>query len=150
MRYLLLILSVLSISSMHAQAAEDSVEIDLQVGDSVVIGACTRSTFTHLDFYRKTRWVGNEPVYDTATGDGFYKSYFGGGDFNIYELPAEYSMQHFRVMGLEVLSNKNTGEPMYIMYLEGPEPNSVIWVDFYEALESGEIQIDEKLLIPRD
>jgi hypothetical protein len=36
------------------------------------------------------------------------------------------------------------------MYLEGPEPNSVIWVDFYEALESGEIQIDEKLLIPRD
>jgi len=150
MRYLLLILSVLSISSMHAQAAEDSVEIDLQVGDSIVIGACTRSTFTHLDFYRKTRWVGNEPVYDTATGDGFYKSYFGGGDFSIYELPPEYSMQHFRVMGLEVLSNKNTGEPMYIMYLEGPEPNSVIWVDFYEALESGEIQIDEKLLIPRD
>ena len=126
------------------------MEIDLQVGDSIVIGACTRSTFTHLDFYRKTRWVGNEPVYDTTTGDGFYKSYFGGGDFNIYELPAEYSMQHFRVMGLEVLSNKNTVEPMYIMYLEGPEPNSVIWVDFYEALESGEIQIDEKLLIPRD
>ncbi len=44
-------------------------------------------------------------------------------------------------MGMEVLSNKNTGEPMYIMYLKGSEPNSVIWVDFYEALDAGEIKV---------
>ncbi|MCC7299004.1 MAG: hypothetical protein IT244_11780, partial [Bacteroidia bacterium] len=85
---------------------EDSIEVELRVGDSMEIGACPSPFFTHLDLFRKTRWEVGEDAYDTATGNGFYKSFFSSGDFNASELPADFSKKHFVVMGMEVLSNK--------------------------------------------
>lgn len=122
----------------YAQA-QSTVEVDVEVGDTVEIKSCPAPFFKHLDLFRKTRWEGNEPAYDTATGEGFYKSFFSTGDFNAEELSADFSGKKFAIMGMEVLTNKNTGEPMYILYLQGPLPNSVIWVDFYEALDENEI-----------
>lgn len=125
-------------SDMHAQP---TIEVDVEVGDTVEIKSCPAPYFKHLDLFRKTRWVGNEPAYDTATGDGFYKSFFSTGDFNAEELSADFSGKKFAIMGMEVLNNKNTGEPMYVLYLQGPLPNSIIWVDFYEALDENEITV---------
>lgn len=140
MRLLVLMLTLVLASGLKAQAV-DSVEIDVKVGDTVEINACPAPFFKYLDYFRKTRWIGNEPAYDTATGEGFYKSFFSTGDFNAAELSADFSGKRFGILGMEVLSNKKTGEPMYILYLNGPEPNSIIWVDFYEALAEREIDI---------
>jgi len=78
------------------------------------------------------------PAYDTATGNGFYQSFFKG-DYDAAELPSSYSGQKMVILGVEVLKNKNTGKDMNIMYLYGDIPNSIIWVDFDEAMATGEI-----------
>ncbi len=123
-----------------AQKSSDSVEIVVNVGDSIEIGSCKGDHFQHLDYFRKTRFIKTEKPYDTASGDGFYASFFTSGDFDMFELPASYKGKTFVVLGLEVLSNKKTGNPMHVMYLKGSDPNSIIWVDFYEAVESAEIK----------
>lgn len=118
---------------------DDTLEIELAVGDSMEIGICPGDHYLYLDFFRKTRWAGNEEPYDTSTGHGFYQSFFTSGDFNALELEPSYRGRRFAILGMEVLVNKNTGADMAVMYLTGPEPNSVIWVDYYDALEKKEI-----------
>jgi hypothetical protein len=115
-----------------------AVEIDIGRGDTAVIGKTSASVFFHLDMYRRTRWEPGAPAYDTSTGNGFYKSFFKG-DYDAAELPSSYSGQKMVVLGVEVLMNKNTGKDMNIMYLYGDIPNSIIWVDFDEAMATGEI-----------
>lgn len=39
--------------------------------------------------------------------------------------------------------NKNTGKPMNVMYLKADLPNAVIWVDFDEAFENGELKLPQ-------
>lgn len=119
----------------------DSVEVELKTGDTVMIGNCSSDHFEHLDMYRKTRWEGKEPAYDTSSGEGFFASFFATGDFDVAELPKAYSGRLFVILGVEVLMNKNTGKPMNVMYLQGDLPNSVIWVDFDEAFGSGELKM---------
>lgn len=131
------------------ETASDSNEVELKVGDSMEIGICPGEHFIHLDYFRKTRWVGGEPAYDTATGNGFYQSFFTTGDFNALELPPEFSGRRFAILGMEVLVNKNTGEDMGVLYLRGPDPHSVIWVDFKEALEKSEIGLPGQVMLPR-
>jgi hypothetical protein len=114
-------------------------EVELKVGDSMEIGSCAGEYFQHIDYFKKTRFSDDKIAYDTATGQGFYKSFFTTGDFDAAELPAAFSGRRFAIMGMEVLANTNTGKEMGILYLRGPDPHSVIWVDFSEALEAGEL-----------
>ncbi|MBL7811709.1 MAG: hypothetical protein JNL57_05755 [Bacteroidetes bacterium] len=141
MSRILILLPFVFFGSLQGQT--DSVERMIQRGDSLIVGTCYGSNFKHLDMYRKTRWQGNEPTYDTATGTGFFASFFATGDFDVAELPASYSRRKFEVIGVEVLTRKETGTPLNILYLRGDLPNSVIWVDFDEAFDSGEIRIPE-------
>jgi hypothetical protein len=113
-------------------------EIDIGRGDTALIVKTSASVFYHLDMYRRTRWEPGAPEYDTATGNGFYKSFFKG-DYDAAELPSSYSGQKMVILGVEILKNKNTGKDMNIMYLYGDMPNSIIWVDFDEAMATGEI-----------
>jgi hypothetical protein len=113
-------------------------EIDIGRGDTALIGKTSASVFFHLDMYRRTRWEPGAPAYDTATGNGFYQSFFKG-DYDAAELPSSYSGQKMVILGVEILKNKNTGKDMNIMYLYGDIPNSIIWVDFDEAMATGEI-----------
>lgn len=113
-------------------------EIDIGRGDTAVIGKTSMSEFVHLDIYRRTRWDPDAPGYDTATGNGFYQSFFKG-DYDAAELPALYAGRKLVILGVEILKNKNTGKDMNIMYLHGDVPNSVIWVDFDRAVETKEI-----------
>jgi hypothetical protein len=113
-------------------------EINIGRGDTAVIGKTSAAVFYHLDMYRRTRWEPGAPAYDTATGNGFYKSFFKG-DYDAAELPSSYSGQKMVILGVEVLMNKNTGKDMNIMYLYCDIPNSIIWVDFDEAMATGEI-----------
>jgi hypothetical protein len=113
-------------------------ELDIGRGDTALIGKTSASVFYHLDMYRRTRWEPGSLPYDTATGNGFYQSFFKG-DYDAAELPAGYSGQKMVILGVEILKNKNTGKDMNIMYLYGDIPNSIIWVDFDEALATGEI-----------
>jgi hypothetical protein len=128
----LFFISLFACNAVLAQKNEQ-VEVELKRGDTLQIGKTGGSEFKHLDMYRKTRWAGNEPAYDTATGNGFFQSFFATGDFDVAELPKEYAGRKFVVLGVEVLSNKKTGQPMNIMYLQGEKPNMVIWVDFDKA-----------------
>jgi hypothetical protein len=114
------------------------IEVDIGKGDTAVIGKTSASVFFHLDMYRRTRWEPGAPAYDTATGNGFYQSFFKG-DYDAAELPSSYSGQKMVILGVEVLKNKNTGKDMNVMYLYGDIPNSIIWVDFDEAMATGEI-----------
>jgi hypothetical protein len=120
---------------------EDSLELELQLGDTMEVGACPSPAFKHMDYFKKTRWEGEPIPYDTATGNGFYKSFFTSGDFDIYELPASFSGKKFVIMGMEVLTDKNTGKDIAILYLRGPEPHSVIWVDFEPAIDNKELLV---------
>jgi len=113
-------------------------EINIGRGDTALIGKTSASVFFHLDMYRRTRWEPGAPSYDTTTGNGFYKSFFKG-DYDAAELPSSYSGQKMVILGVEILKNKNTGKDMNIMYLYGDIPNSIIWVDFDEAMATGEI-----------
>lgn len=139
MRPLLILFFVLA-GSLQAQGLEE-VEVEISRGDTLQIGKTKADVFEHLDMYRKTRWAGNEPSYDTATGNGFFQSFFATGDFDVAELPKAYAGRKFVVLGVEVLSNKKTGQPMNIMYLQGEKPNLIIWVDFDKAFESGELKL---------
>lgn len=115
-------------------------EIDIGHLDTAQIGKPTKvDFFEHLDMFRKTRWDKDAPGYDTATGNGFYGSFFKG-DFDVSELPASYKGEKFVILGVEVLKNKNTGQDMNIMYLHSDLENAIIWVDFDKAVESGEIK----------
>ena len=124
-------------------------EIEIGMGDTALIGKPpmdgdkVSGIYYHLDIYRKTRWDPDAPGYDTATGNGFYQAFFKG-DFDAAELPSTYAGKKLVVLGVEVLKNKNTGKDMYIMYLHSDVPNTVIWVDFYEAMATGEISFIPK------
>jgi hypothetical protein len=113
-------------------------EIDIGCGDTAIIGKTSLSEFVNLDIYRRTRWDPEATAYDTATGNGFYQSFFKG-DYDAAELPALYAGRKFVILGVEILKNKNTGKDMNIMYLHGDVENSVIWVDFDRAVETKEI-----------
>ena len=116
----------------------EEVEIEIGKGDTALIGKTSLAEFVHLDIYRRTRWDPDATGYDTATGNGFYQSFFKG-DYDAAELPALYAGRKFVILGVEVLKNKNTGKDMNIMYLHGDVENSVIWVDFDRAVETREI-----------
>jgi len=136
----LFFISLFACNAVLAQKSEQ-VEVELKRGDTLQIGKTGGLEFKHLDMYRKTRWAGNEPSYDTATGNGFFPSFFATGDFDVAELPKQYAGRKFVVLGVEVLSNKKSGQPMNIMYLKGENPNMIIWVDFDKAFESGELKL---------
>ena len=55
--------------------------------------------------------------------------------------PKAYAGRKFVVLGVEVLSNKKTGQPMNIIYLQGEKPKLIIWVDFDKAFETGELKL---------
>ncbi len=138
----LLIIFFLATTGLRAQSA-DSVEVEIARGDTLQIGTVETAFFKHLDMYKKTRWTGTEPAYDTASGEGFFKSFFATGDFDVAELPKAYTGRKFVVLGVEVLQNKNTGQPMNVLYLRGDLPHTVIWVDFDQAFESGELRLPD-------
>ncbi len=117
---------------------EEEIEVEIGRGDTAVIGKTALAEFVHLDIYRRTRWDPDAPGYDTATGNGFYQSFFKG-DYDAAELPSLYAGRKFVILGVEILKNKNTGKDMNIMYLHGDVENSVIWVDFDRAVETREI-----------
>lgn len=141
MRQLLIMFFAMA-GSLQAQTAGE-VEVEISRGDTLQIGKANTGVFEHLDMYRKTRWAGNEPAYDTATGNGFFQSFFATGDFDVTELPKAYAGRRLVVLGVEVLSNKKTGQPMNIMYLQDEKPNTVIWADFDKAFGSGELKLTD-------
>lgn len=144
-------LSSLTSSKSYAQnrppAIPQEEEIEIGKGDTAVLKVPKGAMeYAFIDIYRKTRWAPNDgpnipkstPGYDTATGNGFYADFFEG-DFDVAELPSDFKGKKLVILGVEVLKNKNTGADMNIMYLNSEIPNSVIWVDFDEAVKFNEI-----------
>lgn len=130
--------------------AQQKVEMEIGTGDTAVIGKSNGAeVFAYLDIFRKTRWDPDPlpldsfsmkyPTYDSATGNGFYR-YFFRGDFDAAELPNEFEGRELEILGIEVLVDTKTGGPKNIMYLKSDIPDTVIWVDFDEALKYGEIE----------
>lgn len=139
-----------SVWSQNRHYLEESKEYDVGAGDTAVLGKSKGAeVYAYLDLYRKTRWDPADLVqdsftmkygaYDTATGNGFYR-YFFRGDFDVAELPNEFEGRKFVIIGVEVLKKKETGENINVMYLKGFQENTVIWVDFDDAVKYMEIQ----------
>ncbi len=125
---------------------EEQVEVEIGCGDTAILGVSSRGEgmdFVHIDAYRKTRFTGVEKAYDTATGQGFFESFFRSGDFDAAELPASYAGKALVILGVEEVplttANSQTRWAR-VVYLHGDVRNTVFWVDFDEALASGEIQ----------
>lgn len=138
-------LSIIVIKSNTAQAQTDTlskkdslVEIELSVGDTVTLGDCKETYFEHINYFKKTRFPEFLP-YDTATGNGFYRSFFSTGDFDSRQLSCSFKGKRFAILGLETLKDKKTGEDFTVLYLKGPEEHSVIWVDVAEASDKLEV-----------
>lgn len=116
-------------------------EVQLQVGQYLTIGNTESDVFLHLTYYKKTRIVDTKTPYDTATGKGFFQSFFLEGDFDSKPLPKQFSGRKFTILGMETLVKKETKEAKQVIYLKGDEPNSVIWVDVENAFLAEEILV---------
>lgn len=147
-RFLLLLILFLTVAPFLK--AQQKVEMEIGTGDTAVIGKSKGAeVFAYLDIFRKTRWDPDPlpldsfsmkyPTYDSATGNGFYR-YFFRGDFDAAELPNEFEGRELEILGIEVLVDTKTGDPKNIMYLKSEIPDTVIWVDFDDALKYGEIE----------
>lgn len=146
----LLILLVLFMSVFPYLKAQQKVEMEIGTGDTAVIGKSNGAeVFAYIDIFRKTRWDPDPlpldsfsmkyPTYDSATGNGFYR-YFFRGDFDAAELPNAFEGRELEILGIEVLVDTKTGGLKNIMYLKSGIPDTVIWVDFDDALKYGEIE----------
>ncbi len=139
-----------SLCAQNRPFQEDVKEYEVGAGDTAVLGKSKGAeVYAYLDLYRKTRWDPADLVqdsftlkygaYDSATGNGFYR-YFFRGDFDVAELPNEFKGRKCEILGVEVLKKKETGEDINVMYLKGFQENTVIWVDFDDAVKYMEIE----------
>lgn len=145
-----LILVIFLFAFMPQLMAQEKVEMEIGTGDTAIIGKSTGAeVFAYLDIFRKTRWDPDPlpldsftikyPTYDSSTGNGFYR-YFFRGDFDAAELPNAFEGRELEILGIEVLVDTKTGDPKNIMYLKSEIPDTVIWVDFDDAMKYGEIE----------
>ncbi len=147
-KFLILIIFLFTI--LPQLMAQEKVEMEIGTGDTAVIGKSTGAeVFAYLDIFRKTRWDPDPlpldsfsikfPTYDSSTGNGFYR-YFFRGDFDAAELPNAFEGRGLEILGIEVLVDTKTGDPKNIMYLKSEITDTVIWVDFDDAMKYGEIE----------
>lgn len=147
------IFSVMAVSAMlfcgnlSAQTESDSliadtISVEIGVGDSILLGECATTGYQYIAYFRKSRIPPDSVSYDTATGIGFYRAFFTNGDFDAMTLDCKYRGRKFAVLGMEELNDKRTGLPRRILYLILDEPNAIGWVEFDQAVESGEILVE--------
>lgn len=141
MKHLLLLVTFLVVftGKTNAQTLENRV---LKVGDYVKIGKCTGNSFQFIDFHRKTRFSPTPTHYDTSSGVGFYQSFFLDGDYDAYRLPCSYSGKLYRIISLELFTDKKTGSDRRVIFLQLDKPNEIAWIELDKALDSGEIIIE--------
>lgn len=114
---------------------------NVQVGDSVFIGACPAKGFKYIQYYRKTRFPSPAATYNKETGEDFYEYFFLDGDFDVKVLPCEYASKKFKIISLKVMADRNTGAERRVMFLE-LGPNTVAWVEVDGAVPSLEIYLE--------
>jgi len=133
-----------SINLQAQQNQEDTatVEVDLYIGDRVLISPCKGPAFAFLEVHRKTRTTQNldQPGYDTLTGNGFFDWFFKEGDFDSQKLPCEYAGRMFPIVSIQTFLDKETKAPRDILFLR-VDKQTFIWVEFYPAIEEGEIKL---------
>ncbi len=125
-----------------AEESDDSVTVEIHVGDTLTLGNCAETGYKYIAYFRKSRIPPDSVSYDTATGAGFYRAFFTNGDFDASTLDCKYKGRKFAVLGMEELTDKNTGLPRPILYLILDEPNAIGWVEFDQAVANGEILIE--------
>jgi hypothetical protein len=147
MRLWLCLVIFFAVSAAQAQS-DEQVEVEIGCGDTAILGASSLgpgSEFLHIDAIRKTRWPDTPIPYDTSTGQGLYASFFGSGDFNLAKLPGSYAGKALLILGVDEVpvKSQNPNSPslwVKVVFLQADIPNTVFWVDFEQAMESGEVQ----------
>ncbi len=137
MRILLLVFSFIA---AHGASAQSDF---IKPGDSIVLGTPADSLFKHAFLVTKTRISPTVIAYDTATGKGFHNAFFSLGDFNMGNLAPTYAGQILPVIAMEYLSTKD-GKGRYVVFLDIPLENSLIWLDIEDAAETGEVLVIEE------
>jgi len=135
----LLLLAVFQTGFAYSQEMEEK---NVDVGDFVVFGKCTgKNQYKFIDKYKKSRVVDTAATYDTASGEGFYAYFFSEGDFDPSKLPGTYKGKQFKIISLEVFTDKNTKEDRRVLFIKLEDKNAIAWVEFDKAIESGELII---------
>lgn len=122
--------------------SQEMEEKTVDVGDFVVFGKYTgKNQYKFIDKYKKSRVVDTSITYDTISGEGFYSYFFSEGDFDPSKLPGTYKGKQFKIISLEVFKDKNTKEDRRVLFIQLEEKNTIAWVEFDKAIESGELII---------
>ena len=124
--------------SQSGDSLQRGKEIQLIIGDSLVLGSCTNETsFKHIDLMVKTRWPEDGLTYNKETGEGFYKWYFNG-DIDSGRLPCKYSGTKFRIASIHQYDNED-GSIRTVLFGQVNDEKTVLWIEITDAIESGEV-----------
>jgi hypothetical protein len=137
-----LLLAVLScFSGLTAFAGPNDSIRPIQVGDSVILGACTAPGYKYIQYYKKTRFPNPNATYNKQTGDDFYEYFFKDGDIEGKQMTCEYALKKFRVISLKVFADKKTGADRPVMFLD-LGLNTVAWVEMGGAVSTMEVYVE--------
>ncbi len=120
--------------------AQQSGEIkQIEVGGWVKILPCKKGqkNMKYIDLYSKTRFPEVQIKVDTLTGEGLMESFFTPGDFDAQRLPCRYTNKRYKVAALQEL--EADGKLKRVMLLYTDKKNELIWVEFDQAVEQGEV-----------
>ncbi len=92
-----------------------------------------------MDLYKKTRYLTTDTIkIDSASGEGVLEFFMKPGDFDARRLPCEYGNKKYRIAALHVFET-NDNKQKRVMILYTADKLSVIWVEFDDAYENGEL-----------
>ena len=135
-----LIIAFTLIGFLNARAQTEK-EVKLEVGALVTIPVCKtgNKNFTYIDLYTKTRYLTTDSLkIDSATGEGLLEFFMKPGDFDAKRLPCEYGGKTYRIAALHIFDVMPNKEKL-VMLLYTSDSRSIIWVEFDDAYEHGEI-----------
>lgn len=121
--------------------AQTEKEVKLEVGTLVTIPACKsgNKNFKYIDLYTKTRYLSTDIIkIDSTTGEGLLEFFMKPGDFDAKRLPCEYGGKIYRIAALHIFEVEGNKEKR-VMLLYTSDARSILWVEFDDAYENGEI-----------
>lgn len=131
--------ALIGILKANAQAEK---EVKLEVGTLITIPVCKsgNKNFTYIDLYTKTRYLATDTIkIDSATGEGLLEFFMKPGDFDAKRLPCEYGGKTYRIAALHIF-DVDGNKQKRVMLLYTTDARSILWVEFDDAYENGEIQ----------
>ena len=126
----------------NAFGQEDNLQpLTITIGDTIVFADSCEGNFQYIDMYTKTRYIDTVLRFNPETGEGFYATFFGEGDFDAKRLNCTYAGRKFTIVSTQNFEDKNTGETRFVIFVVLDSWKQVAWIEFIDAIENGEIRL---------